>query len=177
MTPHFHIAERCPHGTPQPPEEFTQPERLARVPEHLIKQAAINVTAVVDHDTEKCNEVVRRVLAALRLAAPDMPETPVYHYPDGSPTDKPMFAVSGHVCPWGSLRRTGDVKMCQLDEPYPDGEPGPGHDTPGAHAYRLHGDDDYIPFHESDPRTFHASAWLGDTNEDLQAEAELRSYP
>jgi len=147
---------------PATPPEFRRPERLTQVPEYLIKQAVTNITALVDHDTEKCDEVVRRVLAALLLAAPDMPDALTYRYPDGYATDEPMHTAAVHVCKWGMLRRNGDVVMCALDEPYEDGDPGPGHDTPGEHGWRdADADDDHTPFRESDPRAFHAPTWEG----------------
>jgi hypothetical protein len=168
----------CPHIAANPPERFTRPERLAVVPDYLVSMAAQNVSALVDHDGRRAEEVVRRVLAVLRLAAPDMPQTPVYHYPDGSPTDEPIGASSGARCPWGKLRRGGDVVMCALDEDHPDtGDPGPGHTRPREHAFRLPDSGEYYPFHEGDPRAFNASTWMGETAEQVWQHTELRNSP
>lgn len=159
---------------PTAPPTFKEPDRLTLVPEYLMKQAVMNITGLVDFNTEKGDEVVRRVLAALRLAPWDMPEAPAYHYPNGDLTDDPMFAMSGYRCGWGTFRRNGDVAMCALDEPYADNdEPGPGHTTPGQHGFRKVGVEDHIPFHENDPRTFHAPTWMGDSPEDQQDAADL----
>lgn len=162
---------------PTPPQEFRRPERLTRVPEHLVAMAVRNVHPLVDHDSGRADEMVRRVLAVLHLAAPDMPDTPVYHYPDGSTTDVPIGAASGTRCQWGKLRRGGDVVMCALDEDYTDGEPGPGHDAPGEHAFRLPNSYDHVPFTEDDPRAFHAPTWLGDSPEEQAWREEMRNSP
>lgn len=148
------------------PEEYARPDRLAKVPEALVRLAVANIAGLVDHDTALANELVRRVLAPLRLAEPDMPLAPLDHWPGEpeTPLIEPMFTASAYRCPWGTLRRNGDVAMCALDEAESDGTPGPGHDTPGTHAFRDQAGDD-IPFQEGDPRTFHAPAWLGESPE------------
>lgn len=162
---------------PDKPEPFRPPARLAAVPEHLMAQATRNISALVGHDSAKADEVVRRVLAALHLADPKLPDTQVYHYPDSSLTDAPMGVSSGALCQWGKLRRGGDVLMCALDEYYPDGEPGPGHDTPGEHAFRLPASSDHVPFHEDDPRAFHAPTWLGEDEDPQRWATPLRAAP
>jgi hypothetical protein len=166
----------CPHAEAYAPEAFQQPARLAVVPEALVVQAVMNVSTLVDHDTAKANEAVRRVLAALGLAEPTMPATLVDHYPDGEPTDELIAAFAGTACPWGMLRPDGDVVMCALDEPNPDtDEPGPGHDDPREHAYRRPSSMAHFPFREDNPRAFHAPTWLGLTPDDHHWLSDLRN--
>ncbi|MFF9265827.1 hypothetical protein [Streptomyces longwoodensis] len=165
----------CPHTEAPAPEEFQPPARLAVVPEALVSQAVRNVSALVDHDSAKADEVVRRVLAALGLAERRMPDTLVDHYPDGMPAREPVVAAVGS-CPWGKLRRNGDVVMCALDERNPDtDEPGPGHDDPREHAYRRPGTMTHVPFREDDPRAFHAPTWLGYSLDDHLWRTDLRN--
>ena len=162
--------------TPPKPETFRLPDALTVVPEYLVALAVKNVSALVGHDSRKADEVVRRALAALRLAEPGMPNTEVDYYPDGTYTNgDPIGVSSGAICQWGKLRRGGDVVMCALDEEWPDGEAAPGHHTPEQHAFRLPGSSTHIEFWETDPRAFHAPTWLGDEELADLAE-ELRTH-
>lgn len=149
------------------PPEYRRPERLTKVSEGLFALAVRNVTPLVGNDSELAEEVVRRALAPLRLADPDLHRKPVYYYPDGSATDEPMLLASGYRCQWGTLRTTGEARMCQLSEPYPDGSPGPGHDTPGGHAFRdTYGE--YVPFRDTDPAAFYVPTWSGEDSPEEQ---------
>lgn len=203
MTQHFHIAERCEHGETKrtlcdhrmewakwrvrqvpceasfcpgalaKPPGYRLPDRLTVVDESLLAQATRNIDRLLNGDTELAGEVIRRVLAPLRLTEKDLPLTRVTATADGAELLEPTSLAYVYDCPWGALFADGDVEMCALDELLPGGQPGPGHTAPGEHAWRD-GRGDHRPFLESDPEAFHALVWLEEAPEVRQVRRELR---
>ncbi|MFC4328361.1 hypothetical protein ACFPC0_11035 [Streptomyces andamanensis] len=143
---------------PGAPERFKVPGRLTQVPAWAMTKAITNALQVTG-DSDQAEEVVRRVLAALKLAGPEMPEAPTLTRPDGERmVDAPLPTAIMYQCGWGYLSQEGDLRMCVLAEADDEGQVR-GHDKPGEHqASAVTGDFD-LTFMETDGRAFYAPAW------------------
>lgn len=147
---------------PPKPETFTPPKRLMKIPAWAAQKAITNALQCTDGDSDRAEEAVRRVLAALNLATPEMPDTETTIWPDGTTHEDPISMSSLYKCGWGYLTPEGDIRMCALDEELADeGDESfvPGHQTPGVHRASAVTGDFALEFEEKDGRSFHAPDW------------------